>query len=618
MKEYFIFIKSQIIFRSIKIKLLRIFLRILTLPILDFIYLFVLKKVIVKKKIKNPSNNFSYKYLNNLNPEYEKYSLFFEKELNNSDKKSIKHFRFLSYNTNKKAKFNEPDFIIPLRIHKHGWLVADIIKIKNSNNKEYYSIIINKLNKWKKIYPIGYGLPYVLSITISQRIIHWSFALMLLESNSSIIAPEKEKLINQLIKYLIDETSYLLIRGTFFNKIKNNFFVSEAVSLIIAFEVLNNYHKRFLIIDYIDKKIKRELDDFLSNRINAKSFVDEGSIFYENFILENLSLLESINFKKYDKYKYKLFIYIYSISKNNKQLPNVGDSSYEHALEIYDYKSNNFLKKDILNVFFNSKGKLNKNNFKIKNLFNKYNKKSGDLTFSFFSNHTVIQNKEFYFLIDHENVPSKGKNGGHAHQDLSSYILDYKKELIVNSGTYTYNEENIRNNFRSQNYHNLPIIEGFQYGKLTNKFFISDYPYCKIKREKDNRYFKISILITNLYNNSINKIEKNTYLKRSIILDTNSKNIEINDSYSTKRKRSNFKLKSFIHLHPNINYRIGNKKINLYDENASKIAEIEIESSLNFEFKEYLYSGSYGEKLKSKKIVISSTNKKIKYKIVTS
>ena len=587
------------------------------------IYLLLKKKEnisLTKKKYNKESfsNNFSYKYLNNLTSEYEKYSLYFEKELNKKNQKRIKHFRFLSYNTNKKSKFNDPDLIIPLRIHKHGWLLADIIKLKNNNNPEFLSKIINKLNKWKKIYRIGHGLPYFLSLTISQRIIHWAFSIMLLELNSSINNNEKEKFIDQIIKYLVDETNYLLIRGTYFNKVKNNFFVAEAVSLIISFKVLSNYHKSSFLIKNIDKKIKQELHKFLSNKINTKEFGDEGSIFYENYILETLSLLESINFYEYDNYKYKLFIYIYSISKDYTKLPNIGDSSFEHALEIYEYSKNNFIKKDILNNFFNSKGKLNTSNLRIKKLFKKYNKKSKDLSFAYFSNHTVIQNKEFYFLIDHDNIPSKDKNGGHAHQDLSSYIFDYKKELIVNSGTYTYNDEKIRNDFRGQNYHNLPIIEGYQYGKLTNKFFISDYPNSKIKKKTKDGYFEISILIMNLYKKSINSIEKNIYLKRSITLDINKKNIEINDSYNIKQKRTNPRLDSLIHLHPNVNIKIIEKNIILHDENGIKIAEIQIEQNVDFELKDYFYSGFYGQMLKSKKIILSSNNKKIKYKIITS
>ena len=66
---------------------------------------------------------------------------------------------------------------------------------------------------------------------------------MLLELNSSINNNDKEKLLDKIIKYLVDETNYLLIRGTYFNKVKNNFFVAEAVSLIISFKVLSNYHK---------------------------------------------------------------------------------------------------------------------------------------------------------------------------------------------------------------------------------------------------------------------------------------------------------------------------------------------------------------------------------------
>ena len=186
------------------------------------------------------------------------------------------------------------------------------------------------------------------------------------------------QLIDKIIKYLVDETNYLLIRGTYFNKVKNNFFVAEAVSLIISFKVLSNYHKSSFLIKDIDKKIKQELHKFLSNKINTKEFGDEGSIFYENYILETLSLLESINFYEYDNYKYKLFIYIYSISKDYIKLPNIGDSSFEHALEIYEYSKNNIIKKDILNNFFNSKGKLNTINLRIKKLFNKYNKKSKD------------------------------------------------------------------------------------------------------------------------------------------------------------------------------------------------------------------------------------------------
>ncbi len=606
-------IKSN--FKKFSSKILRNFLRILCFPKLDNIGIKLFRILFFsKRKVKLKYTNHSYTFLYNLKPEItSNLNISFFDNITKREK-DILHYKFLSFNTEK--NFNNPDFIKPIRKHKHGWILADILKAHK--NKDLY-IIKNSLKRfleWKSLFKIGHGLPYIISLTISQRIIHWSLSIICLESENFKDIPEQKNYSNILIDSLINETIYLIIRGTFLNKTKNNFFISEVISIILSYEVLKKHSKISPIFKNIINNFKQQLSIFLRESITEDSFSNEGSIFYTNFIMETLSLLHAIKNYEYDKYLINLFIYIYSISKDNKILPEMGDISFEHALEIYKYENNNKIKYDILNKFLSDRKIIDLKQNKINKIYKKFNNNYKDLIVSSFNNHTSIQKKNFYFLIDHENIPSAKKNGGHAHQDLSSFILDFKEKVIVNSGTYSYFDNKLRDKYRSQNYQNLPTLSNFCYGILERKYLIINYPEAEVKKEFDESQLKISIIIKNLYNKKLKKSDENIFLKREFKFNIISGELLINDSYYSKYK-NNFELNSHLHFHNNIKIIPTTKNIIYLKNNENKsIGMISFQSKVSFKITNYLYSEKYGEKIKSKKLILGSNgNSEIRFKI---
>ncbi len=606
-------IKSNL--KKINTKILNTFLRILRLPKLDIIGIKIIRIILFRnRKFKLQGNNYSYTFLSNLKPEIKSdFNMSFLDFITKKEK-DILHYKFLFFNTDN--NFNNPDFIKHIRKHKHGWLLADILKVYKNNDLYILKNSFKKFIEWKSIFKIGHGLPYIISLTISQRIIHWSLSLICLESQSFKDIPDIERYKDILIESLIDETIYLLIRGTFLNKKKNNFFICEVISILLSYEVLKNFSKISHIFENIINTFKQQLSCFLEDSITEDSFSNEGSIFYTNFIMETLSLLHVINNHEYDKYLIKIFIYIYSISKNNKFLPEMGDSSFEHGLEIYKYENNNQIKYDLLNEFLSQRKIIDLKQNKINKIYKNHNHKYNDLFVSTFNNQTSIQKKDFYILIDHENVPSNKQNGGHAHQDLSSFILDYKYKVIVNSGTYSYFDNKLRDKYRSQNYHNLPTLSNFYYGLLEKKYLISNYPTAEVKRELDDSKLNIIIKIKNLYDKKLKKIDKNVFLKRKFQLNFLSSELLINDSYHSKYKNK-FELNSHLHFHNKIKIIPYKKNIIYLNDNENKsVGIIFFKSKVSFKVVNYFYSEKYGEKKKAKKLILRSDgNTEISFKI---
>ncbi len=602
-------------FKNINKKILSSFLRLLCFPKLDIVGTKILRIIFFRKRKFNlKGKNYSFTFLSNLKPEIKSdINLSFFDSITKKDK-DILHYKFLLINT--KKFFNNPDFIKPISKHKHGWVLADILQVYKNNDLFVLKNSFKKFLEWKSLFKIGHGLPYIISLTISQRIIHWSLSIICLESQNFKDNQDKEKYRDILIESLINETNYLLIRGTFLSKKKNNFFISEVISIILSYEVLKNYLKISPIFKSLINTFDQQLTIFLQDSITEDSFSNEGSIFYTNFIMETLSLLHVIKNHKYDKYLINIFLYIYSISKQNKFLPEMGDTSFEHGLEIYKYENNNKIKYDILNKFYCEEKIIDLNKKRFNKIYKNYTDKYQDLFVSSFNNQTSIQKKDFYFLVDHENIPSAKQNGGHAHQDLSSFILDFKEKVIVNSGTYSYFDNKFRDKYRSQYYQNLPTLKNFYYGLLEKRYFIRNFPTAEVKKKFEDQELYIIIKIKNLYNKKLNKIDKNIFLKREFKFNLLSSELLINDSYHSKYK-DNFELNSHLHFHDDIKITSLNKNIIYLKDNKDKlIGIISFKSKVSFKVVNYLYSEEYGKKRKSKKLILGSNgNSEIRFKI---
>lgn len=72
----------------------------------------------------------------------------------------------------------------------------------------------------------------------------------------------------------------------------------------------------------------------------------------------------------------------------------------------------------------------------------------------------VMQNRDVHLVARWGGVGQNG-NGGHGHNDISSYELSYGETFVVDPGTYVYTADPAaRNKFRSSSAHNVTVVDG--------------------------------------------------------------------------------------------------------------------------------------------------------------
>lgn len=593
--------------------MINLFKKIASFPILDNFFIFIISRLLIfpffKKKLSLNEISSIQNSILNLDPTLDLKQDNYFKTFDPISKKNIpiKHYKFINFSTKSTKRSEEVgDFIIPACIHKHGWLLSEIIRKEKNNDKSYEKIYLN-LIKWRKIFPIGHGVPYIVSLSIAQRLIHWSLSGFILLSNQKSNFKLKNKLYKTILKFLVSELSYLIIRSTIFASKKNNFFVADSVAFLLAYELLKKEYFLTPLFKLLIDHIRVYLKKYLKNTISISGETDEGSLHYSQYILESLAILDFLNINFYHDETEPLFNYLNSISDKSLKIPNFGDTSLESALSIYSDKDIGNLKKDILRNYFknisNFGNTLNRNSLR-----RKYNLFINDSKICLFEQSTTIYTPNYYLHLDHENIPNKKYNGGHAHQDIGSFILNSNNnEIFVSTGTFSYNYKDLRDQFRSSELHNSINIPTHNYGILKERFKIINLPNISYERLVDDNKFKIKLKINKLSKKNDNKIDDDLYISRIFEGDIKSKSIKLNDSlYSSSSLDKENLFSSHFHLNNNIKPIFESFKniINLFDNKNNLVCKIKLNQYEKFFIKDYKYSPKYGELINSKKIII--------------
>lgn len=226
----------------------------------------------------------------------------------------------------------------------------------------------------------------------------------------------------------------------------------------------------------------------------------------------------------------------------------------------------------------------------------------------------IIENDNIYLIILNtlpSGYPSEFKSRitSHTHCDLLSFELTNNEEdIFVDPGTFTYTRDvNVRNIFRSTNYHNTVSIDSKDHHKinLNNVFGYDDYSYpddVTLRRTSKCSLFRGSYK-GYLYN------ETKVKHYRTFMLPVHENNLVITDEFTFLDKH-HFAIN--FHFHPGISAEIISKsKVKCTTRNNNNI-EIMFKSKVPYSANiiDYDYSPSYGVILSAKKIqiILSSKN----------
>lgn len=210
-----------------------------------------------------------------------------------------------------------------------------------------------------------------------------------------------------------------------------------------------------------------------------------------------------------------------------------------------------------------------------------------------------VFNDKYESAISFAPVGQNGK-GGHSHNDKLSFCLNVGSEqVVVDPGTYCYtSSRELRNKYRSTDYHNTLIINGLEQNTFVN--FEKDDLFW-IKEEKA----KVNIISANDFTFIA---EHNAYKKthkRAFLFNANAiicKDLcEVNGI-----KKVNF------HFAPNVNLekQVDDRTLKFKSMNTNYLLSID---NGEFEVDSYYYSPNYGEKIKATKVSVLFENNELNW-----
>ena len=435
-------------------------------------------------------------------------------------------------------------------------------------NEENYAIEFkNQIINWIKTNPALYGINWVSGLEISIRLTSWLFTLLFFKDSKEI---NNDNFFKIIFKSMFQHAFYLRYfyeRHSFNHTVGDLFGIYFFSKIFEENKQLRKWESKFL------KKFRQQI--YLQTRPDGTNI--EQSINYHRFVLEFFTLFTVLNLNKITLKERalieKMYDYLLYIIKPNGELPLVGDNDDGKLLLLTTYNKNSIL--DLFNIgsiifkrkdlkFISNKispltillyGKWGYDSYEI------LKHKEPNLTCKYFKNggYIVLRNnwsdKANYLFVDF------GKFGagyaGHSHSSITNFIFCYEgKNIIIDSGNYTYNESWYeRNYFRYSKAHNILTINNENQAKITSWFSWEEIP--KIKR------------IINIYEDSIDLScyhdgYEGFIIKRQIITNPILNNLIIIDKViKTKHyfRKNDININIYFHFDKNVELIFKNKKV---------------------------------------------------------
>lgn len=491
----------------------------------------------------------------------------------NYPKKKFNYFvnkssTLLEYNFIKVFNYKLADFDTNIKDKLINYYINYFDFINSEKNYKKTQLINNIINKWNIFFLKKKSIifdQYPLSIRIFN-LIKWDLKFRKIDQKTKIIIFKQADFLRKNLEYhlvgnhLITNLKAIIYSSLYFETKNSEKWFNEIIKILelqIDYQILADgchYEKSPMyqlnvIQDFID----------ICNILNA-------------YNKKNLKI-----YKKIKKTIDRMLKWSLSSCHLNKEIPFINDSNND------SYSS---LKEIMINyeIIFQKKF-----DFKNKNFI--YLKNSGIVR--------VLQN-DLCLILNLTTKDSKYPTG-HSHSDTFSYEISKKKQkIIVNKGISKYETSADRVLERSLISHNCTAIDDLNCTDVQGSFRVGRSPKINLRISKK----KNEIEITGQHNGFSKFYKKNIFYRTWKI----SKNrIQVIDKFSLKGK-----IKSYIHIHPNIRY---NKK-NLLIFKRKKI--IKLISDSIFKKKQSYWSPNFYNKIKSKSLNLSKNdnNFKIEYLIL--
>jgi uncharacterized heparinase superfamily protein len=162
----------------------------------------------------------------------------------------------------------------------------------------------------------------------------------------------------------------------------------------------------------------------------------------------------------------------------------------------------------------------------------------------------VINGSDMHVVVRWGDVGQRG-NGGHGHNDLSSYELSHGVPFVVDPGTYLYTADPAaRNRFRSASAHNVVVVDGLDMHPLPRNALFAMPQHARFEVDTWETTANTTVLAG--WHDGYRRDEGLVLCRRRITVDELTNAVEVVDKVTGSGERT---VESLLHLAPGCEVR---------------------------------------------------------------
>ncbi|MBN9655051.1 alginate lyase family protein [Halobacillus sp. GSS1] len=515
-----------------------------------------------------------------------------------------KYFRRYNYYSTEKSK--PYDVKYPWELSRLNFLIPMALLVDETgciNKKDIFSI----LEDWEKNNPYCYSINWN-PMECSIRVINLIILLEILNSWDNLSIEE-----NRLFYRVLAKHGEFLYKTIEYTDVRGNHYTANLVALLLLgykLEKIYKPSKRWLknIVDKLDNELQLQ---FYDDGVNFEKAIGYHRLVTELFLLSTITLKKkNITLKNQSKLQ-NAISYVEAYLKDDLTAPVFGDNDNASILNFIfdiDIKMHSPIL-DIGKLFFEGTSYFGDQNDYPYFIFfgpikEHQNVKKGDKKLSRFEEggYIVYKTSDIYFFTDIGEVGMNGR-GGHGHNDLLSYELEYKgAKLVVDPGSPTYTGDLAKlKKYRSTSMHNILQVEGKEIANLLGNWQIDNAAIPTVNEVKHTRNnLELDVSHTGYSNDFID------YSRKFFVEENREEFFRCIDQF-TAIKDCN--VTRYIHLDNSINFKSNNSDYLLICENTGKCFTLISDENSTISTEEFYQSFGYGIVKKSKKLILKSNCK---------
>lgn len=416
---------------------------------------------------------------------------------NSGNRLPNKHFRHIGFRTTDDSGERMGDFMLPNELNKHGWVPLLTMAWRLSGDIVWLSALETLLQSWRSTFRVGWGVPYMTTLNVGQRLLNWSMAARLIDGTSK----SEVRLRTFLAREGYREALFLETYNTSYYEQPNNYLFCESVAPLALFATFPDLPRA----DARRAYWREILADACEDQIDSDGFTLEGSLAYSRFIGEILCLAVAFGESSVSEPLKRLARALSTLTSVDGMLPSFGDISTERALDLgiwndmRDSRTFLALASEVLGERLErGAGGTDIELYLATGIANRQSGRPrtvGDTVYRS-GGYAVAERSWGQLVVDFADIGQRGR-GGHGHCDVGSFCIDDDAgPLVVDPGTLFYTaDRKTRNLYRSSKMHNLTRLDEGEMAVLSNDMFrVRMAPHVECRSAFDDGTLSLQIL----------------------------------------------------------------------------------------------------------------------------